>query len=342
MSTTHIRSNMTAALYDSGNTDVVIDRSHPVPQPEDNQVVIKIAATGVCHSDVLWLSGAALSPGSYILGHECCGVPVKYGKYVDPKKIVPGKLYTWRAFSPCVSILKAPGLGGDGAYAEYILATPEQLVPVPENVTLEEASMASDAGTTAYNAVHNTAGINGTSNPKVLIFGIGGLGHLAVQIAKYYGAIVYAVDIKPEARKLALELGAVEAFDLLTLSQRLANKTLSVDITIDFVASSQTFGFATSALAADPSTPGIPSVKKLVVVGVSEETMAVNPFNFLLSNIHILFSLYGSYEDTIAILDLFSKGAVRGHGRTKGLLDVNEVLDELRAYEVKGRTVLIP
>ncbi|KAF9032103.1 GroES-like protein [Hymenopellis radicata] len=342
-----IPSTMFSASYQGGNTDLVIDKAHPVPAPKKGEVLIKVSASGVCHSDVALLSGAGLDERTYIMGHEFCGVPVALGEGVDPHKAKLGKLYAITTITPCVrgimglpAIFNIEGIGRDGGYADYVVVPQDQLVPVPEGVSIEEASMASDAGTTAYHAVHDVAGIKEGTNFKVLMFGIGGLGHLGLQYAKHYGATVYAVDIKPEARKLALELGAEAAYDLVTLNELLTANKLTVDITIDFAATTQTFGFAVSALKGNGLK--YPSDAKAVMVGVSEESMTFSTLDIIGSGISVLSSLYGPRSSTEAALDLFAKGAVRGHFNTEPLEKVNEVIDKLRAYEITGRTVLIP
>ncbi|KAF9032130.1 GroES-like protein [Hymenopellis radicata] len=336
---------MFSASYEEGHTALVIDKAHPVPTPKKGEVLIKVSASGVCHTDVAVLSGAVLDTRTYIMGHEFCGVPVAHGEGVDPTKAKFGKLYTITTITPCVHgtmglpvPLNIEGLGHDGAYADYVVVPQDQLVPVPEGVSIEEAAMASDAGTTAYHAVHDVAG-EGT-NFKVLIFGIGGLGHLGLQYAKHYGATVYAVDIKPEARKLALELGAEAAYDLATLNQLLSANKLTVDITIDFVSTSQTFGFALSAMQGNGIN--FPSQGKAVIVGISEESMNFSSPQIIDSGISVLGSLYGPRSSTEAVLDLFDKGAVRGVFNTESLEKVNEVIDRMRSYEITGRTVLIP
>lgn len=90
---------------------------------------------------------------------------------------------------------------------------------------------------TVYNAVNNVAHV--TTGERVLIYGVGGLGHQAVQLAKHLGATVYAVDLRPQARQLALDLGATQAFDLEDLAAATSNGTFHVDTVVDFVATAQ-------------------------------------------------------------------------------------------------------
>lgn len=101
----------------------------------------------------------------------------------------------------------------------------------------EIAALASDSLITVFKAVNNVAQV--TTGDRVLIYGAGGLGHQAVQLALHLGATVFAVDLRPEARQLALDLGAEQAFDLEDLTAATGNGTFHVDKVIDFVASVQ-------------------------------------------------------------------------------------------------------
>ncbi|KAK7039262.1 hypothetical protein VNI00_010167 [Paramarasmius palmivorus] len=347
MSHTVIPKTMFGALYEPGNQNLAIERHHPVPKPGKGEVLIKISASGVCHTDVTLLSGLSLDVRKYILGHEICGVPVELGEGVDPHTVKKGKHYSILALHPCVksvgglpAAFTSTGIGLDGGFAPFVLVKQNQLVEVPNGVPVEVAAVGADAGITAYNAVHNTAGITHGTHFRVLIFGIGGLGHLAVQYAKHFGATVYACDIKPEARELAVELGAVKAFDLIELDQATKNG-FTVDITIDFVASSQTFNFSLAALAGN-AVASFPSTAKAVVVGLGPDTLAVSEFSFLANETQVLPSLYGSRDDLKAVLDLFANGAVRAVVAKEPLEKVQKVIDELRASEYIGRKVVIP
>ncbi|KAJ6471918.1 chaperonin 10-like protein [Mycena sanguinolenta] len=342
---------MFAAVYQPGNERTVLERNYPIRELEDNQILIKVAACGVCHSDVEILTGVTLDTRTYAMGHESSGYPVKLGSKVDSNAVRIGELYSILSFDSCTHGVKGGpalsnglGIGRDGAYAEYVIVTADLLVPVPKNVSPEVAAIATDAGVTTYHAVKYAAEVK--QGDKVLIFGIGGLGHLALQYAKHFGATVYACDFKPEARKLALELGAVEAFDLIEMT----NKTtagFTVDTTIDFVASSQTFTLAMAALRGNdvnyPSKPKCVMASLVCLhVGVSAENLVFNTLDILTVGAQILGSTFGDRNDLVAVLDLFAKGAIRAEIHTEPLENINRVIDELRAFRVTGRKVVIP
>ncbi|KAJ7857903.1 GroES-like protein [Mycena leptocephala] len=332
---------MLAAVFQPGNPRLVLDKNYPIRQLEDNEILLKVAAAGVCHSDIELLSGATLDTRRYVLGHESCGIAVKLGSKVDSHTVQIGRLYSILALDSCVhglnggpAFLNALGLGRDGGYAEYIIVTADLLVPVPSGVPPEVAAIASDAGVTAYHAVQNAAQVK--SGDKVLIFGIGGLGHLAVQYAKHFGATVYACDFKPAARKLALELGATEAFDLTELTNKTA-AGFTVDTTIDFVANNQTFNLAMAALRGNDVN--FPSRPKCVMVNFLTQVLWLN----LTSHFLVLGSSFGERDALVTVLNLLPRyGTIHAHFHSEPLENINKVIDELRASEITGRKVVIP
>ncbi|KAJ7686176.1 hypothetical protein B0H17DRAFT_1072341 [Mycena rosella] len=335
---------MLAAVYEAGNERLVLDKNYPIRDLKDDEILLKVAAAGVCHTDVALLSGVGLDTRKYIFGHEACVIPVKLGVKVDSHTVHLGKLYSILALDGCVhglnggtAVFNTLGIGKDGGYAEYLITTADKLVPVPNGVSPEVAAIASDAGVTAYHAVQDAAKVR--PGDRVLIFGIGGLGHLAVQYAKHLGATVYACDFKPAARKLALELGATEAFDLIELSNK-NTAGFTVDTTIDFIANNQTFNFAMGALRGNDVN--FPSRPKCVLVGASAENLVFNTLDIIGSGVQILGSTYGPRSTLVTVLDLFAKGIVIGHVHAEPLENVNKVIDELRAFEIIGRKVVIP
>ncbi|KAF8210909.1 hypothetical protein K438DRAFT_1752662 [Mycena galopus ATCC 62051] len=344
MATHTIPTTMLAAVYQPGNERLVLDRNYPIRELADNEILMKVAATGVCHSDVELLTGVGLDTRTYVFGHESSGYPVKLGSKVDANAVQIGELYSILPLDSCThginggpALFNALGLGKDGAYADYVIVTPDLLVRVPKGVPPEVAAVATDAGVTTYRAVKYTA--QPKTGDKILIFGIGGLGHLALQYAKHFGATVYACDFKPAARELALKLGAVEAFDLIELNNKIT-AGFTVDTTIDFVASNQTFTLAMAALRGNDVN--FPSKPKCVMIGVSPENLVFNTLDLITTGAQILGSTGGDQNDLVDVLDLFAKGEIHAEVHSEPLENVNKVIDELRAFRITGRKVVVP
>ncbi|KAH9947276.1 GroES-like protein [Amylocystis lapponica] len=338
---------MQAAVYHPGSPTLWVVDGHDIPVCTSTQVLLKVKACGV-----FYLSQYASDPRSYIMGHEICGVVVGYGAKVDKSKVKEGKLYDVLSLGNCASsALPKPsssinltqvyflGLGLNGGYAQYVAVDQQLLVPVPDNISPEHAAVMADAGVTAYRAVHRTAQVK--KGEKVLVIGIGGLGHLAIQIAKHFGAEVYALDIRPSSRALAVDLGATEAFDLEELSTRTA-KGFTVDVVVDFVSTNVSFSAGVSAVQNKIITTDLAGGGRIVLVGISDENLVVNALQFISSGIAVLTSLYGDREDLTEVLELVSKGAVTPVVEGVPLAKVNEVLNELRANLVLSRKVVIP
>ncbi|CDO75112.1 hypothetical protein BN946_scf185010.g37 [Trametes cinnabarina] len=342
-----VPTTMRAAVYRPGHFNLAIENNFPVPEPGPGQVLLKVAACGVCHSDVLWLTNAMIDDRTYIFGHEVVGYPAKIGP--DVKGIREGRLYSVHAITPCVQgtvalplIEQAVGLGRNGGYAEYVLVEAPQLIPVPDGISPEVASVAADALTTAFNAVHNIAGIRPGTNKRVLIYGVGGLGHLALQIAKSYGATVFAVDYRRVARELAVKLGAERAFSLSEITSETSKAVpFTVDVVIDFVVNEQSFTLdkAMTRANADSFTT---SPSKIVLTGASAENLPLNSSELITYKTHVLSTCYGSVDDMKSALQLLASGAVKPVVHTVPLEAVDQAINDLRASAIVGRRVVVP
>ncbi|KAI0749435.1 N-benzyl-3-pyrrolidinol dehydrogenase [Daedaleopsis nitida] len=344
---------MRAAVYVPGHNELVL-QDVPIPTPGPQQVLVKAAAAGVCHSDTFILSASLPDPRSYILGHENVGYAVQVGS--DVQGITIGQLYAIWDVVPCSlahpstslsPAFESVGLGTNGGFAEYVVVNQTELVPVPHGLAPEVACLAADSLITVYNAVHNAAQVNlsqGT-NKRVLIFGIGGLGHQAVQLAKSYGATVYACDVKPAARELALALGADRAFDLVQLTAALEpaaeGRPLAVDVVLDFVSNQETFTLGKAAVRLDItnfSTLG----GLVVLVGFATDQLPMSSLGLIEWRTNVLPVLYGTLDDLRASLDLLAKGVVKPVVATEPLDNVNTILNGLKAGIIAGRKVVIP
>ncbi|OSD03995.1 GroES-like protein [Trametes coccinea BRFM310] len=347
---TTIPQTMKAAVLVPGNNELVI-QDVPVPTPGPNQVLVKIAAAGVCHSDTFILSAALPDSRSYILGHENVGYAVQLGEQVTG--ITVGQLYGIWDGVPCAACmatglppaLNSIGLGVNGGYAEYLAVDATELVPVPDGLAPEMASVASDALLTAYTAVHEVAQLGPGTTKKVLIFGCGGLGHLAVQLAIYYGATVYVCDFKPAARELALQLGAKQAFDLQDLTSLTTAGSFNVDVVIDFVANEQSFTLGKTALHGDAfAMGGLGPASSYVLVGFTADQLPLSAIDLILWRTNVLSVLYGTIDDMKICLDLLAQGIVKPVVKTEPLQSINSILDGLKAADgsIIGRRVIIP
>ncbi|KAI0823376.1 hypothetical protein BC628DRAFT_1420958 [Trametes gibbosa] len=167
-----------------------------------------------------------------VLGHEIVGTPV----HSNPTTV-------------------ERGIGFNEGYSEFVIVNQLQLILVPAGLTPEIAAAATDSLVVSYSAVYNAVQV--TQGDRALIYGISVLGHKALQLAKHFGATVYAVDIRPDARQLTLDRGAEQAFVQDKLTAVTSNGTFHVDTVIDFVASAQSFELSKAAVALADASHGV-------------------------------------------------------------------------------------
>lgn len=248
-----------------------------VPEPETGQVLIKVRACGICHSDVFTKEG--LWPGlefPRVPGHEIAGIIEAAGSGVEEWS--PGQRVGvgWHGghcgrCEPCrrgdfilCQRLRVPGISYDGGYAEYMVAPVEALARIPDDLSDVEAAPLLCAGITTFNALrHSGAG----PGKVVAILGIGGLGHLGVQFAARMGFAVVAIARGKDKEALAKKLGARHYID--SRAQNVAEALMALGgakVILATVTSGQAMSAALGGLGADG---------KLILVGVSEEPVEV-------------------------------------------------------------------
>ncbi|MCP4197562.1 MAG: alcohol dehydrogenase catalytic domain-containing protein [Proteobacteria bacterium] len=192
----------------------------PTPRPGPGEVLVKIAACGVCGTDLEYLKVKGSTPKRppLILGHEPSGVVAEIGEEVT--NLQPGERVLVATASPCLSCdsclngrenlcpnMVLVGANRDGAFAEYMVAPASGTFPLPEGLPLEESAIITDAVATSYRAIYHRAQIK--KGDTVVIYGAsGGLGLICVQLAAALGAIVIGIGRKKWKLEQAKELGA--------------------------------------------------------------------------------------------------------------------------------------
>jgi propanol-preferring alcohol dehydrogenase len=318
----------------------------PVPVPAPDEVLVQVEACGVCHSDLHladgdWPQLAKIIKKPLILGHEVVGRVVERGSAVtwpEPgdRVGVPWIHWTCGKCELCQegreNLCLAQMITGatvDGGYAEFLKAKASHVVELHEALDSTEAAPLFCAGVTVYRAIKN-AGIS--SGHRVAVFGIGGLGHLAVQIAVQRGARVIAVDIASEKLDLALSLGAEKAVDAATADVRKEFRALG----------GVHFALVTSAAKAayDSALASLRRGGTLVVVGVPAEPLSIPVIAMVGAETRILSSSVGTREDLRETLALAAAGKIRCRVEARPLDQINQVFDTMRRGTIFGRIVL--
>jgi 2-desacetyl-2-hydroxyethyl bacteriochlorophyllide A dehydrogenase len=275
---------MQAARWHGPGSKILIEEV-PVPKPGPGELLIRVAACGVCASDLHMFDGSLPTRGPIpvIPGHEAAGTVVQIGDGSvewtegDNAAIFAGvgcgdcpPCQQGKSVEQCW-LAKCLGIDRDGAWAEYIVVPAQNCVKVPDGVPLEQAAVLCDAVGTPYNAVLDAGNLK--AGESVAVFGIGGLGTHGVMLAKLAGAsMIIAVDPLPAARERALKLGADHALDPNDGNAAKKIKELTgwrgVDLAIDFVGVNAVLKQAVASLALDG---------RCILVGVSGERIELGP-----------------------------------------------------------------
>lgn len=318
------------------------------PTPDAHEVLIEVEACGVCHSDLHvadgdWPQFERITKRPLILGHEIAGRVVENGASVENLAIgdrvgVPWVHWTCGECDFCregsenlCSKQKITGVSVDGGYAEFVKAPASHALKIPDALSFVDAAPLFCAGVTVYRALKHAKIQPGQ---RLAIFGVGGLGHLAVQIGVGLGATVTAVDVSDEKLAHAESLGA---------SATLNAGSVNVVKEMRRAGSAHVVLVTSAAKAAyDTAFPCVRPTGTLLVVGLPAESICFPPIMMAATEVRILASSVGTREDTRELLALAAAGKVRCQVATRPLAQVNDVLAELRAGTVSGRIVLTP
>jgi D-arabinose 1-dehydrogenase-like Zn-dependent alcohol dehydrogenase len=270
-----------AQITRPGGDFEIVERE--IPEPRAGEVLIKVQACGICHSDVLVKEGGW--PGIQyprVPGHEVAGVIDEVGAGVSAWKSGQRVGVGWHGgqdgtcpacrrgdFRNCRN-LKVPGISYDGGYQQYMVAPVEALAAIPESLSAAEAAPLLCAGLTTFNSLRHSGAFPGD---LVAVQGIGGLGHLGIQYANKFGYNVAAIGRGSENAALAKKLGASVYID-----SKAANAAGEL----------QKLGGAQVILATAPSSKamselidGLGPNGKLIVVGVTIDPIEVTPIQLI-------------------------------------------------------------
>lgn len=335
-----------AVLHDFKKPLTIEDVDLPKCGPED--VLIRVEACGVCHSDLHvadgdWSQMAAITKRPLILGHEIVGQVVEAGGKSIGLKVgdrvgVPWLHWSCGACEFCkegnenlCTQQKITGVTVDGGYAEYLKAPASHALNIPDSLDSFEVAPLFCAGVTVYRALKHAQIKPGQ---RLAVFGIGGLGHLAVQIGCGLGASVVAVDVAEEKLTQATKLGAAMA---LNASSKDTVKELRRLGGLHAV-------LVTSAAKAayDQAFSCLRATGTLLVVGLPAEPLCFPAIMMAAKEVRICASAVGTREDLAELLALADAGKVRCQVAKRRLASANEALESLRKGQVSGRLVLSP
>jgi propanol-preferring alcohol dehydrogenase len=313
-----------------------------MPEAGPGQVVVRIEACGLCHTDIHAARGEwPVKPKMPLVpGHEGVGTVVAVGDGPSPVTVGDRVALPWLGHACghcryCVAgwetYCTSPQYMGytmDGGYAEYTLAYASHVVRVPDGVSSFDAAPITCAGVTTYKALKVA---HPQPNETTMVVGIGGLGHLGLQYAKVFGTTTIAMDVEDEKLTLAKELGADHVLDA-RIDQADSLAALGgVDIALVTVPSPAAMRAAHAAL--NPNG-------RLVLVGLPADNRLELPvFETVLKGISVIGSLVGTRNDLADCFALHAAGRTRVVAESRRLEDVNECFEEVLSGRVPARLV---
>ncbi|MGC1417020.1 MAG: alcohol dehydrogenase [Candidatus Acidiferrum sp.] len=329
-----------AQISKAGGDFEIVERE--IPKPGAGQVLIKVQACGVCHSDVLTKEGAW--PGIQyprVPGHEVAGVIDEVGASVTAWKKGQRVGVGWHGgqdgtcrscrrgdFRNCENS-KIAGISYDGGYQQYMVAPVEALVAIPDTLSDVEAAPLLCAGITTYNALRHSGAMPGD---LVAVLGVGGLGHLGIQFAHKFGYKVVAIGRGAESAALAKKLGADMYID-----NQVTNATEEL----------KKLGGAQVILATAPSSKamsdlidGLGPNGKLMVVGATFDPIEVTPVQLILGSKTIQGWAAGTPADSEDTLRFAELSGVRPMIETYPLEKAAEAYARMMSGKAQFRVVL--
>jgi alcohol dehydrogenase, propanol-preferring len=296
----------------------------PEPHAGPGQVVVEVKAAGVCHSDVSAIDDAGWMPLfpriPMTLGHENAGVITEVGEGMSDHWKVGDRV----GLSPTFADGDAIGYGNwDGGFGPQILATDENLVALPNEVSFELGAMATDAGLTSYHAMVAVGGAK--AGMKVGVIGLGGLGYIGARVAVLKGAEVYGAEVNPKARELADEIGLAGVAESIT---DFADKDL--DLIVDYA------GFGTTTSAAIET---LGEFGTLVQVGMGRLESTINTYPIIIKQLTIRGSKSGTKQDLEELYALMKSGDLNPPINLITQAEIPEALERLRKGGVVGRLI---
>lgn len=334
---------MKAAVVRELGKPLVIEQV-PVPEIGHGEILMKVEASGVCHTDLHAAMGdwPVRPKPPFIPGHEGVGIVTQIGPGVvgvreGDRVGVPWLHTACRACTYCntgwetlCGSQKNTGYSVDGGFAEYVKADAAFVGHIPDSVEFGAAAPVLCAGVTVYKGLKETEVRPGE---WVVVSGIGGLGHMAVQYAKAMGMHCVAVDIADDKLALARSLGA-------DLTVNAANEDPGVVVTREIGGAQGVLVTAVSPRAFEQAFDMIGKKGTISLVGLPPGRFATPIFETVLKRITVRGSIVGTREDLREALDFAGEGKVRTHYSWAPLEDINAVFDRMKQNTIEGRVVL--
>jgi len=315
----------------------------PLPTAAAGEVLVKLESSGLCHTDIHAAHGDwPVKPHLPLVpGHEGVGRIEAVGPGVTNRAIGDRVAIAWLGYAcgECTYCIGGwetlcprqhnSGYSVNGAWAEYAVVPAAFANPVPGGIQPVEAAPLTCAGVTTYKAI-KVARVSPAET--VAIFGVGGLGHLALQYARIAGAFTIAVDVKDHKLAMAKDLGADHLVNAVRADPAKAIQALGgADVAVALAADPESFQQAYHSLRRGG---------RLVCVGLpAHGTLSIPIFDTVLHGISVIGSIVGTRNDLADVFALHAAGRTRIIATERKLDEVNPAIGEVLAGDVPGRVV---
>lgn len=316
------------------------------PVATTGTAIVRMRAAGVCGTELHFLRGMVNLREPLILGHEMAG-EIESVNGVDDFK--PGDrvvIYTMincgycsycrsGAESMCENRTEQMGFSTDGGFAEYVRVPAANLVPLPPEVTFQDAAVLACSGMTSLHALR----LSGLAlGQRVVVNGVGGVGIIAMQICRLAGGRVIAVTDNEVRAKLAASLGAEHVvcsnvYAAIPRQIREFTDGRGAEFYMDFVGTNDSVNAGLDSLARRG---------RLVIIGYTAQDLVIDPSKLVHSELQIISSLAASKQDLVDVIDMAKRKLVAPVIDVEySLGDINLALERLQNREVLGRSVIV-
>lgn len=340
---------MKAAVLHTGEKALRIE-DIPVPRITGDQILVKVAACGVCHTDLHYLEHGVptFKKPPIVLGHEASGVVEEAGAAVTNVKkgqrvLIPAVLTCGQCFAcrqgreNICSNMKMLGNHFDGAYAEYVAVPAKDVLNLADSIPLQEAAIVADAISTPYHAVKNRAQVR--PGDTVVVFGCGGVGINAVQLATAAGGYVIAVDINDKKLGWASEFGAAKTINA-TKVERVSKEVKKLtgggaDIAMEVIGNPRTIEEAFECIRVGG---------RLVVVGYTHEAISIVAGKIMFKEVEVVGSLGCRPVDYIPLLRMVEQGTIDVKRQVTHRFPLDQIGKAFEAMKegVSLRSIVVP
>lgn len=331
---------MKAARIHQAGGPVKIEET-PQPTPGPGEVLVRTEACGLCHSDLFVQSHDSLPKLPLTLGHEAVGVVEQLGEGVETTSVgdrlgltflhgACGRCEACRAHHPELCPRQQyTGFHVDGGFAEYVVARPEYCAPIPTDLSPVAAAPFCCAGWTAFHAV---AQAEPGSKSWLAVFGVGGLGQLAIQYARLKGLRVAAIDVNDDKLATAKSLGARIVINSTTQDPVAALQRVGgVQTAVSFVGRPDVIEKAAQSLRRN----GL-----LLLVGLDHKDYHLSLVHTVLNQVRVVGSFLGSPAELAQVMEIAARKETAIQTDTCSLDDLPDAMEDMKAGRLPGRVAV--